>query len=1050
MIPVRPRQRTSRLWYFAVLLLVTVALLGSPGRAQENDDCLMCHEDPELQGERNGEALSVHVDPDAFSASIHGEFACIDCHTDLDGAELPHNEELEAADCAACHDDVAEEHASGPHGGWAPVAESPAAPCVRCHGAHDVRPSSDPESTVSFRRVTDLCASCHSKEQAIVSLSPHGKMRDGAPAASCMACHRGHTMAPPADALGQHTACGVCHRQEAAAHRRSLHGIAALKGDPLAPDCVTCHQHHEILPRSDPDSPTAKMNVPLLCGQCHREGSDVSEQKNIPQDRILENFSMSVHGEGLFQKGLTVTAVCTSCHTAHDILDHNHPASSINRQNVAGTCMTCHARIEEVHVKFIEGRLWEEEPHKVPSCPECHQPHKIRRRAASDVGAASRDCMRCHGDPELSVEHEGETISLFVDQEAYTLSEHSGTACAQCHTDVTPNHPERACATIESPVDCSICHAERVREHELSAHGRFAKAGDLEAPTCLTCHEKHTTQSHRLPTSRTFSRNVPELCGTCHREGGAAADRIDSDIPDIVESYIESAHGKGLLESGLVVSASCIDCHTSHNPLPKNDPESSVHPDHLADTCGVCHKGIEETFQQSIHWPDNVVTTEPLPTCEDCHTSHTITRTDAQGFRMQMMAQCGRCHESFAETFFDTYHGKVTQLGSEGAAKCYDCHGTHNILATSDPDSTLSHFNVVETCAQCHPKAHRQFAGYLSHATHHDPDRYPYLYYSFWFMTFLLVGTLSFFIVHTFFWLFRLWRTRHQWRSLKEAGENGERFYRRFSRKQRVMHLVMLLSFFTLALSGMALKFSYMTWAQVLSRILGGFDTMGTLHRTGAVTLMALFAYHIRDVIRGKKESGKSWLGYIFGRSSLMFNLNDFKEFVASWKWFLGMGPRPPYGRFTYWEKFDYFAVFWGVFVIGSTGLLLWFPEFFTRVLPGWSVNVATIIHSDEALLAVGFIFTIHFFNTHFRPDKFPMDPVIFTGRVPLDELKHDKPEEYREFVENATEEELAVRIAGPAKPRAESLVRFLGFTALAIGLTLIFLIVYSMVFAYK
>ena len=80
----------------------------------------------------------------------------------------------------------------------------------------------------------------------------------------------------------------------------------------------------------------------------------------------------------------------------------------------------------------------------------------------------------------------------------------------------------------------------------------------------------------------------------------------------------------------------------------------------------------------------------------------------------------------------------------------------------------------------------------------------------------------------------------------------------------------------------------------------------------------------------------------------------------------------PGYGRFTYWEKFDYFAVFWGMIIIGFTGLVLWFPEFFTRILPGWSINVATIIHSDEALLAVGFIFTIHFFNTHFRPDKFP------------------------------------------------------------------------------
>jgi cytochrome b subunit of formate dehydrogenase len=179
-------------------------------------------------------------------------------------------------------------------------------------------------------------------------------------------------------------------------------------------------------------------------------------------------------------------------------------------------------------------------------------------------------------------------------------------------------------------------------------------------------------------------------------------------------------------------------------------------------------------------------------------------------------------------------------------------------------------------------------------------------------------------------------------------------------------------------------------------------------------------------------------------------NKNDWIDLKATIKWFIGMGPRPEYGRWTYWEKFDYFAVFWGVAVIGFSGLMLWFPEWFTLVLPGWLINVAQIIHSDEALLAVGFIFTIHFFNTHFRPDKFPMDPVIFTGRVPLDELRHDKPAEYEEFVEQASDEERTRRIVGPAAPRTERLYRIFGFTALFIGLTLIALIVFTMLFGYR
>jgi hypothetical protein len=129
------------------------------------------------------------------------------------------------------------------------------------------------------------------------------------------------------------------------------------------------------------------------------------------------------------------------------------------------------------------------------------------------------------------------------------------------------------------------------------------------------------------------------------------------------------------------------------------------------------------------------------------------------------------------------------------------------------------------------------------------------------------------------------------------------------------------------------------------------------------------------------------------------------------------------------------------------SGLILWFPEFFTNFMPGWAINVATIIHSDEALLAVGFIFTIHFFNTHFRPEKFPMDPVIFTGRVPLDEFKLDRPREYRELVESGKLEE---RLVDPPSPDMLRIWRIFGFTALAIGLTLIALIIYAAIYAYR
>jgi cytochrome b subunit of formate dehydrogenase len=645
------------------------------------------------------------------------------------------------------------------------------------------------------------------------------------------------------------------------------------------------------------------------------------------------------------------------------------------------------------------------------------------------------------------MERDGEIVSLYVDEQAYSTSIHAETGCAQCHADVTPSVLARPCSTsVASNVDCGICHAAPVEQHTSGTHGLLAAEGVTDAPTCLDCHDHHATQHHLWPTSPTFARNVPGLCARCHRDGEAAATRINHEGPDIINSYEMSIHGKGLIESGLVVTATCPSCHTAHQPLPPADTLSSVHPDNIGGTCGTCHHGIEESYNTSIHWigRDDAPEDRDLPNCEDCHTSHTISRTDRGDFRLMMMGQCGRCHTEESETFFITFHGKVSRLGDAGAAKCYDCHGTHNIHPIDDPRSTLGRRNIVATCVQCHPGANRRFTGYLTHATHHDPDKYPFLYWTFWGMTALLVGTLTFATMHTLAWLYRMWRSPGQWVRHKPVA--GEPLYRRFTTFDRSLHLLMLISFIVLAITGMVLKFSYMGWAQAFGGLLGGFATTGVLHRLGAITLITIFLIHLGDVFLRKKASRKSWKEFIFSDSSLMFNMNDLKEFIGSVKWFLGRGERPKYGRFTYWEKFDYFAVFWGMFIIGSTGLLLWYPELFTILLPGWTVNVATILHSDEALLAVAFIFTVHFFNTHFRPDKFPMDPVIFTGRVPVEELKHDKPREYEQLVRDGKLEKYLVH---PYPEKLQRIFRVFGFGALAVGLTVVFLILFSMLSAY-
>jgi cytochrome b subunit of formate dehydrogenase len=271
--------------------------------------------------------------------------------------------------------------------------------------------------------------------------------------------------------------------------------------------------------------------------------------------------------------------------------------------------------------------------------------------------------------------------------------------------------------------------------------------------------------------------------------------------------------------------------------------------------------------------------------------------------------------------------------------------------------------------------------------------------------------------------------------------------FRRFSTLNRTLHVLMIISFISLALTGMTLKFSYTAWAATLSRFLGGFESAGNIHRTAAILMFGVFVAHIIDLFRLKREVFGSWLKMFTGPDTMLPARKDMQDFGASMKWFLGFGPRPQYGRWTYWEKFDYFAVFWGIFVIGSTGLILWFAEFFTRFLPGQLINIATIIHSDEALLATGFIFTVHFFNTHLRPEKFPMDTVVFTGYMPLEEFKNDKPAEYEELVRTGKLQEHLVDAYPPIVTRA---IRAFAWTALTLGFSIVMVIIYAMLFAYR
>jgi cytochrome b subunit of formate dehydrogenase len=274
------------------------------------------------------------------------------------------------------------------------------------------------------------------------------------------------------------------------------------------------------------------------------------------------------------------------------------------------------------------------------------------------------------------------------------------------------------------------------------------------------------------------------------------------------------------------------------------------------------------------------------------------------------------------------------------------------------------------------------------------------------------------------------------------AADRGEGPYLwRFSPLERTLHAMVIVSFLGLVTTGFPLHFAHEPWARVLVRLVGGFQAAGVIHRLCALVTFGYFLTHVGSVVY-RLIKGPNRMRMLWGPDSLVPQPKDVRDFAAMIKWFLGMGPRPQFDRFSYMEKFDYLGVFWGVAIIGSSGLLLWFPEFFARFLPGWVFNVATIIHGDEALLATSFIFTIHFFNVHLRPEKFPIDTVIFTGRATADYMREEHPLEYERALREGT---LDARIAPPASRAAYLWSVVLGFASLGVGIALILLILWTL-----
>src|SRR5215472_1976624 len=261
------------------------------------------------------------------------------------------------------------------------------------------------------------------------------------------------------------------------------------------------------------------------------------------------------------------------------------------------------------------------------------------------------------------------------------------------------------------------------------------------------------------------------------------------------------------------------------------------------------------------------------------------------------------------------------------------------------------------------------------------------------------------------------------------------RYFVRFTRAQRVMHAVLFSTFLGLAATGLPLRFSESIWARRLASEVGGFGAILFFHKLCAIVLTIAFVLHVKEIFtRGimNREKGIFW-----GATSMVANWKDVKDLFGHFRYFLGLGPKPKFERYAYWEKFDYWAVFWGMMVIGFSGYAMWFAPFFAHFLPGWALNAVLVIHSEEGLLAILFIFSIHFVNTHLRPGSFPMDMVIFTGVESEEEFKTKRAVEYERL---ARQGKLDARLGEKPATWWVNFSRGVGAIAIAIGLILLVL----------
>lgn len=227
---------------------------------------------------------------------------------------------------------------------------------------------------------------------------------------------------------------------------------------------------------------------------------------------------------------------------------------------------------------------------------------------------------------------------------------------------------------------------------------------------------------------------------------------------------------------------------------------------------------------------------------------------------------------------------------------------------------------------------------------------------------------------------------------MMEANQNQPKYYQRFHVLHRLLHIIILVNFTGLVITGFALNLSHYQWTRFVVYMIGGASSAGSLHRLFAVILYIgvvihfLWLFYYKTVLKGR----------LTGPDSLIPCSKDFANLYQNLRYVFGKGRPPLFDRFSYLQKVDYWAVMIGMQSMGITGLLMWFPEFFSRILPGYWINVANHFHFHEAVLAVMYVGFVHMSDTHLLPEVFPLEKSIFTGKISQEKFKNEHPEEWK------------------------------------------------------